>query len=652
MAEISIPARPFPFVAPLAKTALLAIDLQHDFLLLGGFGDDRSSTHLGAVQAIIPTCQELLALFRVHSLPVVHTREGQVPDPTDLQSSEDQRAPGGYGKVIGGPGINESRLLVRGEYGHDIHEAMAPLLGEIVVDNPGKGAFWDSDLLEVLAGLGVTHLVVMGVTVERCVTTTVREANDRGFECCEFASIPIGSTQLMLTGVIEECTAGYNDCSKAPSLDMLHCSNRLFGYVCTLAEIKEAFNLLRPVAPAKSWDIRHKNSLNIETLTSAYRTGATTPTAVIFAIHAQISANPSMKEIFIHVITLPELVTRAQSLEIEYPNPISRPPLFGIPFSIKDSIDLAGVPTTTACPALAYTPTNSAAIVTRLESLGAIALGKTNLDQLATGLTGCRSPYGIPPCVFSRSHIPGGSSSGAAVSVGANLTSFAIATDTAGSGRVPAGFNGVVGFKPTKGTLSFRGVITACESLDCIALITRTVEDARKVWRLVRGFDADDRHAKHLPSPQNHVNAYPTSFRFATPPRDLLARVCSPPYLQLFTAAVERLRSTGGVEVLVDYTVFEDAGKLLYDGTFVSERLAGLPKGWLAENLDTLHPVIREIFKAVQKRGSTAEDVYRDLHTMMRYPPQSICSLHVLTDQPASDAKRKPSSLSAESTFS
>jgi len=186
---ISITAKPFAFRAPLARTALLAIDLQRDFLLPGGFGDVQSGTQLEAVQAIIPACQQLLQLCRDLRLPIVHTREGHVSDLSDCPSSKlwrSRQSPNpGKVKVIGELGLPESRLLIRGEHGHDLHEPVAPFPDELVIDKPGKGSFWNTGILEELQALDVTHLVVMGVTTECCVSTTVREANDRGFECCQ-----------------------------------------------------------------------------------------------------------------------------------------------------------------------------------------------------------------------------------------------------------------------------------------------------------------------------------------------------------------------------------------------------------------------------------------------------------------------------------
>jgi Asp-tRNA(Asn)/Glu-tRNA(Gln) amidotransferase A subunit family amidase len=259
----------------------------------------------------------------------------------------------------------------------------------------------------------------------------------------------------------------------------------------------------------------------------------------MFARYARIVLHPHIGSIFVHLFPLPSILQTCHALEAAYPDPHSRPPLYGIPFSIKDSIDLCGMPTTAACPALSYIPTASSTIVATLVSLGAIPIGKTDLDQLATGLTRCRSLHGIPLIPFSAHHIPGGSSSGSCVSVSSSLVSFSIGTDTAGSGRVPAEFNGIVGFKPTKGTVStLSGVVPACESLDSIAFATGTVEDARTLWRLCRGFDAADRWAKHLyPIPQ-HTQVQ-RRFRFAIPPKQKLG-VCSEPYRRLFSDAVAR----------------------------------------------------------------------------------------------------------------
>lgn len=306
---------------------------------------------------------------------------------------------------------------------------------------------------------------------------------------------------------------------------------------------------------------------------------------------------------------------QVRQLQSKWPNPDSLPPLYGVPFSVKDSIDIAGLPTTTACPPLAHIPSISAPSYETLLSQGAVFLGKTNLDQLATGLTGCRSPYGITRSVFNKSYISGGSSSGSCVSVGAGLVSFSLATDTAGSGRVPSGFNGVVGYKPTRGLISAQGVTPACLSLDCIAIIATTVTDARTIWDLCVDFDAEDRYAKRsfpLPKHINSLGPQATSFTFGIPPPEAL-HICNPIYSRKFNEAVQTLRSIGGQLRPIDWTPFAQAGKLLYDGSFVCERLASLPDNWLAHNRSHLHPVIEQIFSAVVARNSTAVDAYRDL---------------------------------------
>ena len=230
-------------------------------------------------------------------------------------------------------------------------------------------------------------------------------------------------------------------------------------------------------------------------------------------------------------------------------------------------------------------------------------------------MTGCRSPYGITRSVFNKSYISGGSSSGSCVSVGAALVSFSLATDTAGSGRVPSGFNGVVGYKPTRGLISIQGVTPACLSLDCIAIIATTVSDARTVWDLCAHFDAEDRYAKRCFPIPRHVDSLgpqATSFTFGIPPPEAL-HICSPIYSRKFNEAVQTLQSIGGQLRPIEWTPFAQAGKLLYDGSFVCERLASLPDDWLAQNRSHLHPVIEQIFSAVVARRSTAVDAYRDL---------------------------------------
>ena len=202
------------------------------------------------------------------------------------------------------------------------------------------------------------------------------------------------------------------------------------------------------------------------------------------------------------------------------PGLVARLPLFGIPFAVKDNIDVAGMPTTAACPAFAYRPARSAPVVERLVAAGAVLIGKTNLDQFATGLVGTRSPYGVPRNPFDPRYIPGGSSSGSAVAVAAGLVSFALGTDTAGSGRVPAAFNNIVGLKPSRGLLSTRGVVPACRSLDCVSVFALTAADAAAVFAVAAGFDPDDPLSR--PEPAGVRQKFAPRFRFGVPAaRDL-----------------------------------------------------------------------------------------------------------------------------------
>src|SRR5258708_11151828 len=194
--------------------------------------------------------------------------------------------------------------------------------------------------------------------------------------------------------------------------------------------------------------------------------------------------------------------------------------LFGVPFAVKDNIDVSGLPTTAACPAFAYTPKRSAFVVDRLERAGAIVIGKTNLDQFATGLVGTRSPYGVPRNALRADLIPGGSSAGSAVAVAAGLVPFALGTDTAGSGRVPAALNGIVGLKPSLGALSTSGVVPACRTLDCVSIFALTVEDAYLAFDIAAGYDAGDPFSRHVP--RSVLGARPPALRIGVPRQDQL----------------------------------------------------------------------------------------------------------------------------------
>ena len=275
-------------------------------------------------------------------------------------------------------------------------------------------------------------------------------------------------------------------------------------------------------------------------------------------------------------------------------------PLKGVPFAIKDNVDLAGAPTTAACPAYAYTPERSATVVERLLAAGAIPLGKTNMDQFATGLVGTRSPYGATRNAVHPNYIAGGSSSGSAVAVRLGLAAFALGTDTAGSGRVPAAFNGLVGFKPTRGWWPTRGVVPACRTLDCVNVFTRTVADARTVAEVAGGFDAEDPFSRRIGF--TRFDAANARFGFARP---ATLPFGDEAYRDLYAACVARLP---GQTRQVDWRPFQAAGRLLYQGPWLAERYAAVGE-FLAANPAEVHPVTRAVIAGGE--AISAADCFR-----------------------------------------
>jgi allophanate hydrolase len=284
-------------------------------------------------------------------------------------------------------------------------------------------------------------------------------------------------------------------------------------------------------------------------------------------------------------------------------------PLAGVPFAVKDNIDVAGMETTVACPSIAYVAKASAVVVERLRKAGAVLIGKTNLDQFATGLTGTRSPYGVPGCVYNREYVSGGSSSGSAVVVGAGIVPLALGSDTAGSGRIPAAFNHVVGFKPTRGRWSTRGLFPACRSLDCVSAFTTTAEDARRVDEIATGFDAEDPFSRRpLPGPQ-----LAREVRIGVPQAGQLELGGDAGAAALYHDALERLARIGGREVAVDITPLLQAAELLYGGPWVAERTAVLEE-LLRQQPTAIHPVVRAIVQA--GGGISAAQAFRAFHAL------------------------------------
>jgi allophanate hydrolase len=344
-------------------------------------------------------------------------------------------------------------------------------------------------------------------------------------------------------------------------------------------------------------------SFLISDLLRSYRSENLTPTRVIEEAITRADRAPDLR-VWITRRSRDELLEHARAIE---ERAIDELPLYGIPFVIKDNIDLADVPTTAGCPAYSYTPVHSAGVVQRLLSAGAIPLGKTNLDQFATGLVGARSPYGACRNSFHPDFISGGSSSGSAVAVATGLASFSLGTDTAGSGRVPAAFNNIVGLKPSIGRLSTRGVVPACRSLDCVSIFALTTEDAAAVLAVAEGFDAEDPFSRR-------VSDRPLSGRrFGVPYGAQLQFFGDEGYARLFDQAIARVESLGGTIVRVDFAPFLDAARLLYGGPWVAERYAALEE-FMRRRADAVHPVTREVIE--KSADFSAVDAFKGLYRL------------------------------------
>jgi allophanate hydrolase len=331
------------------------------------------------------------------------------------------------------------------------------------------------------------------------------------------------------------------------------------------------------------------DSLDLANLTSLYRDGLT-PSRLVEGVLARIDARGD-DHVWIHRLSRDELMALARDLEAKGPK---NTPLYGVPFAIKDNIDLADAPTTAACPPFAYIARESATVVQRLVDAGAIPIGKTNLDQFATGLNGTRSPYGAPASAISSAHVSGGSSSGSAVAVAAGLVSFSLGTDTAGSGRVPAAFNNLVGLKPTKGLISTRGVVPACRSLDCVSIFALTADDARDVLAVAGGFDAADPFSRTADTPDRLCPQEIEGARFGVPHASELEYFGNAEGPQLFDALLRRIQKMRGELVEIDFAPFLETARLLYEGPWVAERYVAI-RDFIDRHPEALFPVTRQI---------------------------------------------------------
>jgi allophanate hydrolase len=358
-------------------------------------------------------------------------------------------------------------------------------------------------------------------------------------------------------------------------------------------------------------------ALDMASLTRLYRDGELTPSALIAGLIERIAARGD-DNVWILRISDAGLMARAAELEKAGPEGL---PLYGIPFAIKDNMDVAGLTTTAGCPAYAYVPDETAPAIARLLDAGAILVGKANLDQFATGLVGVRTPYGIPGNSFDPSYVPGGSSAGSAVAVAAGLVSFSLGTDTAGSGRVPAAFNNIVGLKPTRGLLSCRGVVPACRSLDCVSIFALTGADVAAVLTVAGVYDPGDAFSRHAPAEFSLApKQAPTEFRFGVPMPDQLKFFGNGDAAALFDAAVERMEQLGGRKTLIDFEPFQATARLLYDGPWVDERKAAVGD-FIAANEAAAHPVTRQII--LGGKNYSAVDAYRAYYRLRELKQQT-----------------------------
>ena len=344
----------------------------------------------------------------------------------------------------------------------------------------------------------------------------------------------------------------------------------------------------------------------IEALHDAYRRGTWRPSEVVEYWLARPEAERGLP-VWISTMPAAALRKRAEELDRALAADIDQAlarPLFGTLAGVKDNIDVAGCPTTAACPAFAYDPAASAPVVTALEAAGAIVVGKTNLDQFATGLVGTRSPYGAVGNAFDPRVISGGSSSGSAVAVARGLVHIALGTDTAGSGRVPAGLNNVVGWKPTRGLLSTRGLVPACRSLDCVSIFALTVADAARAYGATAGKDPDDPYGRGTTAGRPPLRE---RFAFGLPHRDQCEFYGDAQSATLFGAALDRLAGLGGMPREIDFAPWRAVASMLYEGPHVAERHAAI-RAFFDAHPDALDPTVRGIIASA--RRFSASDVF------------------------------------------
>ena len=337
----------------------------------------------------------------------------------------------------------------------------------------------------------------------------------------------------------------------------------------------------------------------VAAIVAAHRDGSASPAETVARSYRRIREHND-PAIFITLRDEKDAIAEAESLATKDAADL---PLFGVPVAVKDNIDAAGLPTTAACPAFSYQPAQDATCVARLRAAGAIVIGKTNLDQFATGLVGVRSPYGIPVNPVRGDLVPGGSSSGSAVAVSAGLVPLALGTDTAGSGRVPAMLNNIVGLKPSLGLISTAGVVPACRTLDCVSVFSLTVDDAIAALKVMAAPDAGDPFSRDRPLGQ--LTAFPGKLRLGIPRNGQLIFFGDRHSEKAYDEALQRWTALGGDLVEFDLEPFYETARLLYEGPWVAERYLVI-RDLLASSPEAIHPVTREI-TAAGSRLSAAE---------------------------------------------
>jgi len=342
-------------------------------------------------------------------------------------------------------------------------------------------------------------------------------------------------------------------------------------------------------------------------IVAAHRAGTLSPAQTVARTYQRIRGHND-PAVFISLRDEKDAVAEAEALTTK---DAARLPLYGVPFAVKDNIDALGLPTTAACPAFSYSPGHDATSVAKLRAAGAILIGKTNLDQFATGLVGVRSPYGIPTNPIRADLVPGGSSSGSGVAVSAGLVPLALGTDTAGSGRVPAMLNNIVGLKPSLGLISTAGLVPACRTLDCISIFTLTVDDAMTALEVVAGTDGADPFSRNRPLAA--MTAFPVNLRLGVPRNGQLIFFGDKASEAAYGDALKRWTALGATLVEFDLEPFYETARLLYEGPWVAERYLVI-RNLLASSPDSIHPVTREITAAGSRL--TAADTFAALYRL------------------------------------